>query len=651
MFFPKAMSEIELIVPSKDLLAVMRVVSGHGLFHQVEAGYAGSSGPDGPSGNTWQERASAYAALERRLQNLSQTLNIHGSPAATEFKDVIDIQSIASRLDALEQEVRRTTDRLADQKRRLEQLQSNLRQLEPVADLDIRLSTLADTHFVYALLGTMPAENVSRLQTSLARVPHLFLTLTPDPKKPVVWLAGTQSNSDVLERAARSAYLERLTLPKEYGGTPTEVMQELRGDIDRLGRQIAESEQELSRSSEEHRKELLDLVSEVHASRVISDAIARFGRLRHTYIMLGWIPTDELAALTRRVRQLSAETLIESVPASRVGDKANVPVALQQSKWLRPFQLLVTTYARPRYGELDPTWLIALTFPLLFGAMFGDVGHGLLLAILGLLISARTIRFLNSLASLGGLIAACGLVSTIFGFLYGSVFGFEDIIPALWLRPGKDPLQILMVAIGAGVVLLTLGFLIGLFNLVVSRDWVHLLFGHTGLAGILLYWSLIGFGASKLGALHLPSMVFGAIAIVAASVIMFSELLTRLARKERPLLEGGLGTYAIQAPMELFETLISFVSNSLSYVRVGAFAIAHVVLSSVVFLLAGLVSASHGVGYWIVVALGTVFIVGYEGLIVGIQAMRLSYYEFFSKFFTGGGVEFEPLTLVPAGEE
>ena len=132
---------------------------------------------------------------------------------------------------------------------------------------------------------------------------------------------------------------------------------------------------------------------------------------------------------------------------------------------------------------------------------------------------------------------------------------------------------------------------------------------------------------------------------------MFSEVLKHLVEGQRPLIEGGLGTYAVQAPMELFEAVISLLSNSLSYVRIGAFAIAHGVLSSVIFILALLVSSPHGIGYWIVVAIGNVFIVGFEGLIVGIQTMRLEYYEFFSKFFTGGGMRFEPITLTSAKEE
>ncbi len=113
------------------------------------------------------------------------------------------------------------------------------------------------------------------------------------------------------------------------------------------------------------------------------------------------------------------------------------------------------------------------------------------------------------------------------------------------------------------------------------------------------------------------------------------------------MVQGSMGTYAVGAFFELFETLIGLLSNSLSYVRVGAFAVAHGGLSAVIFILAEMVSRGHGVGYWVVVALGNVFIIGFEGLVVGIQTLRLEYYEFFSKFFSGGGTRYEPLTPVP----
>ena len=651
MFFPKAMTELELIVPSKDLLGVMKVISGHGVFHQTDSNYPALNAAAGAP-NSWQDKASAYAGLERRLQVLMQTLGIEEtqSPSA-EFQDVVEIEAVSATLERLEAEVKQITDDLAATQKRSEELQSALRQLEPVADLDLNVAALRQSHFLVTRLGLMPAANVGRLQTSLARTPHTFLILRADSQKPVVWLAGTQANADVIERAARSAYLEALSLPEGYEGTPSQIIASINRELTDLQSRMEQLKGKLGELAKARSDELLKLAWDVHTSRTLTDAIVRFGQLRHTYVMVGWVPTDELETLVRRIKLASKETLIETMPTSRHGDNRQVPVALQNSRFLRPFQMLVTTYARPRYGELDPTWLIALTFPLLFGAMFGDVGHGLLLAGLGALISSRKVKALNSLAGLGGLIVVCGLVAAVFGFLYGSIFGFEDILRALWLQPSHDPLTILGVAVGAGIVLLTLGFLIGIFNAVVSRDWPHLIFGHNGIAGFLLYWSFLGAVATKANLVHLPFTAFLVLAAIAAIMIMFSEVFIRLMEGERPLIEGGLGVFAIQAFMELFEAVITFLSNTLSYIRIGAFAIAHGVLSLVVFLLAGLVGPKFGVGYWVVVGIGTIFIVGFEGLIVGIQAMRLSYYEFFSKFFTGGGMRFEPLTLAPRKEQ
>ena len=651
MFFSKAMTEIELIVPSKDLLGVMKVISGWGAFHQADSSYPALAGGPGPN-TDWQERASTYAGLERRVQGVMQTLGVEdGKPPSTDLQDVAEVEAVTPMLERIEAEVKQTTDELAGAQKRAEELESNLRQLEPVADIDLNLASLRKSHFLMSMLGLMPAANVDRLQTSLGRVPHLFLVLRQDSQKPVVWLAGTQGNADIIERAARSAYLEPLALPEKYEGTPRQVIDSLRRELEETHRKIDQLKVRQAELARTRRDELVTLLWQIHASRTLTEAIVRFGKLRHTYVMVGWVPTDDLESLTRRIKIASRETLIESVPTSRHGDNRQVPVALTNSRWLRPFQMLVTTYARPRYGEIDPTWLIAVTFPLLFGAMFGDVGHGLLLAALGGLIVSRKVKALNSLGSLGGLIVVCGLVAVVFGFLYGSVFGYEDVIPALWLEPSKDPLTILGVAVGAGVILLTLGFVIGMINAAISRDWPRLFLGQGGLPAFVLYWSILGAAASGLGFVRLPFLLFLVLAIISALMIMFSELLIRLVEGDRPLIEGPLWVYGFQAVMELVESVITFLSNTLSYIRIGAFATAHGVLSLVIFVLAGLAGPTSSPLYWIVIVIGNVFIVGFEGLIVGIQAMRLSYYEFFSKFFTGGGMRFEPLTLAPSKEQ
>jgi V/A-type H+-transporting ATPase subunit I len=197
-------------------------------------------------------------------------------------------------------------------------------------------------------------------------------------------------------------------------------------------------------------------------------------------------------------------------------------------------------------------------------------------------------------------------------------------------------------------VLLSIGFLIGILNAWMARDWGRLFFSPNGVAGLLLYWSLIGLAASALiKNMPIPAQALTASAVVTGLAVLLSDVLGRLLEGQRPLIEDSLGTYAVQAVFELIETLISFLSNSLSYVRVGAFAVAHGGLSAVVFILAGMVSPAQGPGYWAVVAVGNLFVIGFEGLIVGIQTLRLEYYELFTKFFTGGGLRYTPLTTLP----
>ncbi|HEY6074995.1 MAG TPA: V-type ATPase 116kDa subunit family protein, partial [Anaerolineales bacterium] len=516
MFFPKTMSEIELIVPSKDMLAVTKVLSGYGVFHQTDSNYPGTATG---AANTWLERAGQYAALERRIQLLMQALSIQDeNPVSNSSDSIVELEQLRPAVEKVEAEVKDLSEEASAERKKLEQLESTLHQLEPVEEVDIDISSLRNPQFIYSMLGVIPAANVERMRTSLARVPHVFLTLRQDPGKQVVWLAGNKLNSDVLERAARSAYLNPLVLPEDYQGTPGDIIRNLRATIEKTQKHIEELKAKLDEIGATKGKDLEELLGQAHTSRVLADAIVRFGQLRHTYVITGWVPAEKLDTLTQRLRLASKEILIEALPTKRFGDNLHVPVALSNNPLLRPFQMLVTTYARPRYGELDPTYLVAFTFPLLFGAMFGDVGQGLVLMLLGWLMSSGRVKALKSMASLGGLIIICGLSATIFGFLYGSVFGFEesfmgiDIHP-LWISPIHNILQILMVAIGAGVVLLVIAFLLSILNGFLRRDWGHLIFGHTGIAGFLLYISFLGIIATRLIKLPIPSVVFVVLAI------------------------------------------------------------------------------------------------------------------------------------------
>lgn len=667
MFFPREMTEVELIVPSKDLIPVTKVLSGRGVFHQVDSTYLGV---DGLGPNTWQEKAAHYSTLERRIQNIMQTLVLEEEQRSTaDFDTIVELDAVRPAVDRIEEDVKKTGDQLSSEKKRLEMLESQLRQIEPISHVKVEVGALNNSDHLYSILGVMPAAQLNRLETSLARVPHVFFTLKEDSQKPVVWLLGPRSNFDVLERAAKSAYLNPLTLPEEFSGTPEEISVKTRKSIEESKQRIFELEAQLKKLSGTHKKELQKLWREVHVSRLMADAILRFGQLRHTYVVVGWVPTGDLQLLTERLKQASKEILIETVPTERSGHHTNVPVALTNNKWLRPIQNLVTTYGRPSYGELDPTLIVALSFPLLYGAMFGDVGQGLIILVVGLLAHNRI--FMKSLQSLGLLLAYCGASAVVFGYLYGSIFGFDGelvkeylgfSLEPIWISPIGNILTVLGFAIDAGIVILIFGYLLSLFNNIRSKDWAHFWFGHTGVVALVFYISFLSLLGGFLGETAIAPKVavaisnlplpFTLLAGVFGLGIMFSGFLRNLAEGHRPLIEGkgfgGFAMFLVQSFMDLFEAVISMLSNTLSFVRVGAFAVAHGGLSLAIFSLAG---EEPDLGFWITILIGNLFVIGFEGLIVYIQAMRLHYYEILGKFFHGGGMRFEPLRLNPSQEE
>jgi V/A-type H+-transporting ATPase subunit I len=275
--------------------------------------------------------------------------------------------------------------------------------------------------------------------------------------------------------------------------------------------------------------------------------------------------------------------------------------------------------------------------------MFGDVGHGLLLILAGVFTNRYGTRRRPGgiTEALGGIIMAAGFSSFLFGFLYGSVFGLERIIPALWLNPLHNDLTILAVSIAAGAVLMTIGFLFNIGNMYRAGNWGELFFGKRGISGLGLYLLLIAGGVLLILKL-IPVWLFFSLLLLLLLLLFFGEPLSRWLQREKPLMSGGWGMYSLQSFVDLFETVIGFFSNTLSFVRLGAFAIAHVSFTIVIYSLA---AHKHIIIQLLLISIGTAIIVGFEGLIVGIQAVRLQYYEFYEKFFQGRGHAFEPFKL------
>jgi len=647
------MRKVELVVPEQDIVPVTEALAASGLFHLVPTEYFGDENVVG-TGNKWHTWAITFTTLERRILMVMEALHVDaGSPP--DAPHLIEPDVAQRDIEHLEKEIQAPLHKLEASQRRLTQLERYLTQLEPIADLEVDLSTIRNMRYTYVMLGLMPTANIERLRSSLEHIPYSLVQLRREEHLTAVVLFGLQRDAQILDRAARSAYINPLNPPETYRGTPAEAISALHAGIERTRQHIAEDQVELEYLQEIHARLLQHLLWRVRASRKLVETIARYGRLRYTYLIAGWTPASKVPLLQHQLETVSENITIEISPPKReregngegrVQDQV-IPVALDNPAFFRAFQGLVTNYGYPNYGELDPVTIVALTFPLIFGIMFGDVGHGLLLTLVGALLLSRKVSALKSLANMGFVVVACGMMATICGFLYGSIFGFENVLPALWLRPLEDIMDILIITGGVGASLLSLGMIYNIVNAALNKKWGHMIFNRNGLVGLAFYWSLLGLAISIfIPNFPIKTATFATATVLLGAAVTFSEVLARLVEGQRPLVEESWGSYLMEAAFELFETVIGLLSNTLSYVRMGAFAVAHGALSLVVFIIAEMVGSPHSLGYWLVVILGNLFVIGFEGMIVGIQTLRLEYYEFFSKFFSGGGLCYTPMSLV-----
>ena len=316
------------------------------------------------------------------------------------------------------------------------------------------------------------------------------------------------------------------------------------------------------------------------------------------------------------------------------------PTKLKNNFFFRPFEQLVQMYGIPSYDEVDPTVFFGISYMLLFGSMFGDLGQGLVFILLGFYLAK------NKNKDFGELLKRMGLASSFFGLMYGSVFGNEKLLPAIWIRPFESIDQTLVYAIGFGLVLLVFSYIIGFINKIRIKEYEEALFSKEGLAGFVVFISMLDLGLNFMGGKgFLPNKIATIAMLVALLLMIFKRPIYQLVSGQKVSYEDSDATgYYIQGAFSLLEALLTILSNIISFIRVGAFAINHVGL----FLAFKTVGQMTGSGFWNIVALiiGNIVIISLEGLIVFIQSLRLEYYEMFSKYFLGEGYEFKTEKIV-----
>lgn len=368
------------------------------------------------------------------------------------------------------------------------------------------------------------------------------------------------------------------------------------------------------------------------------------------FILCGWMTESDAEAFQKDI-QNDENVFCMSGDDKNAADR-QPPTKLRNRGLFKPFELYIKMYGLPAYGEMDPTWFLAITYSFLFGAMFGDVGQGLLLFLGGLFL------YKKKHMDLAGIISCAGVFSIFFGFMYGSLFGFEDILPALWLHPMSAMMSVPFVgrlnvvfvaAIGFGMLLILVCMVFSVLNARRNGDVEKTWFDPNAVAGLVFYGSIALTAVLLVSGHKAPAGILMVVMFILPLVVMFlKEPLTNLVEKKAKILPEQKGIFFVQSFFEMFEVLLSYLSNTLSFLRVGAFAVSHAAMMEVVLMLAG--AENGGSPNWLVIILGNLFVCGMEGLIVGIQVLRLEYYEIFSRFYKGSGREFRPFS-VKAGKQ
>lgn len=570
------------------------------------------------------------------LIHLIDTSNLHVDPSISLEEAVETIESFDKQMDSF-----RETDIVLEQQRN--QLQSSLDLIRPFTNLNFDISTILHFETVKFRFGKISKEYITKFETYVyENLNSIFYKCHDDGN--YIWglyfVLGSESAK--IDAVYKSMHFEQIYIPDEYHGTPLSEVRSLQTQIKEINKRIQDHTQKKQNLLLEHAHEIYSAYKKLESQIRNFDVrkLAACTNKRDTfYILCGWMTAKDAKRFSK---ELENDPHVYCI-LEEEHNGSTPPTKLKNPKPLRPFEMFIKMYGLPSYNEFDPTVFVALTYAFIFGWMFGDVGQGLCLAVGGFALYAW--KKIN----LAAIIGYAGIFSTIFGFLFGSIFGFEDIIEPLWIRPVSQMSTlpfigklntVFIVAIGFGMALILLTMVIHIINGIRSKDLEAACFDTNGLAGLVFYASAVSVIVLFMKGYTLPGgavllLMFG----IPLLLIAFKEPITRKLLKTKAEEQTGVIMTVVQAFFELFEVLLSYFSNTLSFVRIGAFAVSHAAMMEVVLMLAG---AEAGNPNWIIIVFGNIFVCAMEGLIVGIQVLRLEYYELFSRFYKGNGREFKP---------
>jgi V/A-type H+-transporting ATPase subunit I len=600
MMRPQAAGWFEVLVARDDVTSLLEALAATGhveLEPRVRAGLPPGLAEAQPLLARGTELAQRYAAYWPRAGRVPSPFP--EAPLATLERGIARIEAWAREAEPLIAQAQRA---LLER----EELERWATVLAALLEHRLDLAALATAGpLVQARLIELPPNTLE----PLASASGVVRTVDTPAARYLIAL-GTSDDLDALAREATALKGRVHPVPNWLGESMVASeswIETRRAALDREGAAREAALQELAT-----RHELATALADLARLQWLARNVRELETDQHFAWVTGWTSDPDGARLQAALEASRARALLRFCPAPR---ELRAPLLLANPPWARPFEIFPKALGMPAADEADPSVLLALTVPLMFGYMFGDLGQGLVIAALGFAYRRRHV--------VARLLIAGGLSAAGFGLLFGSVFAREDLIPALWMHPLSHPIELLAVPVAGGALLLAAGLLLNALASHWRGEWARWVGEDLGLLAV--YGGVLG---------SFFQLEFAWLAAAGAAAFVAGHAL----HAQRASAAGA-------AIGELVERTLQLLINTLSFARIGAFALAHAGLSSAVMALAD--STGGGLAWWVVMAVGNVAIIVVEAMVVSIQTTRLVLFEFFTRFLHGGGRVFRPLPPPP----
>lgn len=578
------------------------------------------------------KRDNIFDELLKKAEEIKTILNLSDNEFTYQNSEDIDKERITEELNHIYEEVKVPSDGIDKANDQLLKIERFYKHFQYTNELLVPIEDLRDLKYFNYKLGALSKENRIKLKNNYENILAIFFHTGTSSDGDTYLVIYPSSLSEEINRILRSLSFREIIIDEEYKGTLSQIKDNMQIQKIEIEKRIEEYNRNLIELKDKYNLRMLFLLDQIRLNAKLETVKEKLTRSNRFFYLSGWVAESDKSEIETMLKKYKDMLII-----FKSNKSLNPPTRLKNNWLFKPFESLVRMYGMPSYNEIDPTPFLSLSYMLLFGVMFGDLGQGSILFLAGIFLSKKIKMY-------GGLLSRLGISSMIFGVLYGSVFGFEDILPAILIKPFENINKVLIAAIAIGIVLILISYIFGILNSLRRKDIEEGIFGKEGLVGFIFYLSLLVIvGGRLIDKTLLPVEISIVLIILCLLGLVFKQPLAHLIEGKRPLHGKDISGYYIESVFSLLETLLSMLSGTISFIRVGAFALTHVGLFIAFQTIAKMIG--NPTANIIVLVIGNIVIIGLEGLIVLIQGLRLQYYELFSRYYKGEGKEFNPMNL------